>query len=54
MVGDADGNSPGGFLILNENFEIISKYGEADSKNLVTFSYDFWYQPYHNGLYKLR
>ena len=48
FLGDGQGNAPDGFLLLDENFEIISKYGEFDSKNLVSFSYDFWYQPYHN------
>ena len=49
FLGDGQGNAPGGFLLLDENFEILSKYGESDSKNLVSFSYDFWYQPFHNG-----
>ena len=46
MLGDAKGNGPGGFLHLNENFEIIGRW----EKNLgkMKFNYDFWYQPRHN------
>jgi selenium-binding protein 1 len=51
FLGDRNGDAPGGFLLFNENFDIVSKYGDEDSKNLVSFSYDFWYQPYHNSLY---
>jgi len=45
MLGDADGELPGGFLELNENFEIDGRWeppGEID------FNYDFWYQPRHD------
>ena len=49
FLGDKNGDTPGGFLLLDENFDIASRWGEQDSKEKVGFSYDFWYQPYHNG-----
>jgi selenium-binding protein 1 len=44
-LGDRDGNAPGGFLLLNSEFEVIGRWGEGEK---LDFSYDFWYQPYHN------
>ncbi len=46
MLGDAEGNAPGGFLHLNKDFEIIGRW-EKDIKGM-NFGYDFWYQPRHN------
>ena len=46
MLGDADGNAPGGYLHLNKDFGIEGRW-ETDSKGM-NFSYDFWYQPRHN------
>ena len=46
MLGDAKGNAPGGFLHLNEDFEIVGRW-ENDLKDMK-FNYDFWYQPRHN------
>ena len=46
MLGDANGNAPGGFLHLNKDFEIVGRW-EKDIKGM-NFSYDFWYQPRHN------
>ncbi|MAI84956.1 MAG: selenium-binding protein [Rickettsiales bacterium] len=46
MLGDADGNAPGGFLHLNKDFEIIGRW-ENDMSGM-NFGYDFWYQPRHN------
>lgn len=46
MLGDADGNAPGGFLHLNKNFDIIGRW-ENDITGMK-FNYDFWYQPRHN------
>ncbi|BAZ44241.1 hypothetical protein NIES4102_12490 [Chondrocystis sp. NIES-4102] len=45
MLGDSQGNAPGGFLLLNDNFEIIGRWEE---NNDLKFNYDFWYQPRHN------
>ncbi len=46
MLGDARGEGPGGFLLLNEAFEIQGRW-EADT-GAMKFNYDFWYQPRHN------
>ncbi len=46
MLGDANGEGPGGFLHLNEDFEIVGRW-ENDITGM-SFNYDFWYQPRHN------
>ena len=46
MLGDAKGNSPGGFLLLDENFDIAGRW--EPNPDQVKFNYDFWYQPRHN------
>jgi selenium-binding protein 1 len=46
MLGDADGNGPGGFLLLDENFDIAGRW-ENDMAGM-RYNYDFWYQPRHN------
>src|SRR3954466_7610407 len=46
MLGDAQGNAPGGFLHLNEDFDIVGRW-ENDLGGMH-FNYDFWYQPRHN------
>jgi selenium-binding protein 1 len=46
MLGDRDGNGPGGFLLLDEKFEIAGRW-EHQAKGMQ-FNYDFWYQPRHN------
>jgi len=46
MLGDADGEGPGGFLHLNEDFEIVGRW-ENDITGM-NYNYDFWYQPRHN------
>lgn len=46
MLGDAKGEAPGGFLHLNENFEIVGRWENDISP--MKFNYDFWYQPRHN------
>ena len=50
MLGDAHGETPAGFLLLNENFEIEGRWESPDmDKSLIPkFNYDFWYQPHHN------
>ena len=46
MLGDAEGKAPGGFLLLDDNFEIAGRWErQAES---MKFNYDFWYQPRHN------
>ncbi|HXG24198.1 MAG TPA: selenium-binding family protein [Chthonomonadales bacterium] len=46
MLGDAEGNGPGGFLLLDEEFNIAGRW----EKKLdgMRYNYDFWYQPRHN------
>ena len=46
MLGDAKGDAPGGFLLLNQDFEIAGRWEK--STRGMNFSYDFWYQPRHN------
>jgi selenium-binding protein 1 len=46
MLGDAKGNAPGGFLLLDEHFDIKGRW-EKDASGMK-FNYDFWYQPRHN------
>ena len=46
MLGNAKGDAPGGFLHLNENFEILGHW--ENDLGPMKFNYDFWYQPRHN------
>lgn len=46
MLGDAEGNAPGGFLHLDKDFNIVGRW-EADL-GAMNYNYDFWYQPRHN------
>lgn len=46
MLGDGEWNSPGGFLLLDENFDVIGRW--ALDGGGMRFNYDFWYQPRHN------
>ena len=46
MLGDAKGNGPGGFLHLDEKFNIVGRW-ENDLGDMK-YNYDFWYQPRHN------
>ena len=46
MLGNAKGDGPGGFLLLNDKFEPTGRW-EKDA-NGMNFNYDFWYQPRHN------
>jgi selenium-binding protein 1 len=46
MLGDAAGNGPGGFLLLNDEFEIAGSWPKDQAG--MNFNYDFWYQPRHN------
>jgi selenium-binding protein 1 len=46
MLGNARGEAPGGFLLLDQNFEIVGRW-ERDAKGMA-FNYDFWYQPRFN------
>lgn len=46
MLGDAEGNGPGGFLLLSQDFEILGRWEKPNDS--MKFNYDFWYQPRHN------
>ena len=46
MVGDGEGNGPGGFLLLDEDFNVAGRWDR--STDGMNFNYDFWYQPRHN------
>ncbi|HKD36122.1 MAG TPA: selenium-binding protein SBP56-related protein [Pirellulales bacterium] len=43
MLGDASGNGPGGFLLLDPSFKIVGRWEKATGQ--MKFNYDFWYQP---------
>ena len=45
MLGDADGELPGGFLELNDQFEVVGRW---DTPGEIEMNYDFWYQPRQN------
>jgi len=45
MLGDADGELPGGFLELNDDFEVEGRW---DPPGEIEMNYDFWYQPRQN------
>jgi selenium-binding protein 1 len=46
MLGNAEGNTPGGFLLLDERFNVAGRWDPEGSG--MEFNYDFWYQPRHN------
>ncbi len=46
MLGNAKGEGPGGFLLLDEKYNIKGRW-EKDATGMK-FNYDFWYQPRHN------
>jgi len=45
MLGNAEGELPGGFLELDEDLEVVGRW---DHPGDVEFNYDFWYQPRHD------
>ena len=49
MLGDADGGTPGGFVVLDaSSFDLLSRWETGTDG--VEFMYDFWYQPRHNAM----
>jgi selenium-binding protein 1 len=48
MLGDEKGDGPGGFLELDQDFNIGGNW--ARSREGMNYNYDFWYQPRHNVL----
>lgn len=45
-LGDACGNAPGGFLIVDEKLRLAGRWEK--STDGMPYNYDFWYQPRHN------
>ncbi len=43
MLGNAEGDAPGGFLLLDEKFDVAGRW-EKDTAGMG-YNYDFWYQP---------
>ena len=46
MLGNAKGDGPGGFLLLERQVRVAGRW-EKDATGM-NFNYDFWYQPRHN------
>ncbi|MFO0947323.1 MAG: selenium-binding family protein [Planctomycetota bacterium] len=46
MLGDREGNGPGGFLLLDPEFNVVGRWERG--KEGMKYNYDFWYQPRHN------
>jgi methanethiol oxidase len=46
MLGNDRGEGPGGFLLLDDKFEVVGPWEK--SKEGMKYNYDFWYQPRHN------
>jgi selenium-binding protein 1 len=46
MLGDAAGQGPGGFLLLDDRFDIAGRWEQSTEG--MHYNYDFWYQPRHN------
>src|SRR5262245_29296365 len=46
MLGNAKGDGPGGFLLLDDKYDVAGRW-EKDATGM-SFNYDFWYQPRHN------
>ena len=46
MLGDRDGKAPGGFLLLDEDFNLAGHWEKQ--AETMQFNYDFWYQPRQN------
>ena len=46
MLGDAQGEGPGGFLTMDQDFNVTGRW-ENDLGDMK-YNYDFWYQPRHN------
>ena len=46
MLGDDQLGGPGGFLLLDDKFEIAGRWESGTAG--MNYNYDFWYQPRHN------
>ncbi|WP_435194168.1 selenium-binding protein SBP56-related protein [Natronomonas sp. EA1] len=45
MLGNEEGDGPGGFLTLDESLQVSGRWGQR-----VPMNYDFWYQPRKNAM----
>jgi selenium-binding protein 1 len=45
-LGDAHGNAPGGFLIVDEKLNVAGRWEKSTEG--MPYNYDFWYQPRNN------
>ena len=52
MLGNAEGEGPGGFLTMDENFNVTGRWEAA--LDGMKYNYDFWYQPRHNVMVSSR
>ena len=49
MLGNANGDAPGGFAVLDaSNFDVLGRW--ESHTNGMQFTYDFWYQPRRNAM----
>jgi selenium-binding protein 1 len=46
MLGDRDGDAPGGFMLLDDKFDVKGRWEQTPGA--IRYNYDFWYQPRHN------
>lgn len=46
MLGNADGEAPGGFMTMDDKFNVTGRW--ENSLEGMNYNYDFWYQPRHN------
>lgn len=46
MLGNEKGEGPGGFMLLDEKFNIAGTW--PANQDGMNFNYDYWYQPRHN------
>jgi methanethiol oxidase len=46
MLGNEKGEGPGGFLLLDEQFDVAGPWDASHEG--MHYNYDFWYQPRHN------
>jgi selenium-binding protein 1 len=46
MLGNDQGEGPGGFLLMSDKFEVNGPWEKSTAG--MRYNYDFWYQPRHN------
>jgi selenium-binding protein 1 len=47
-LGNAKGELPGGYVLLNQKFEVTGRWNKENIPSEVQFYYDFWYKPRYN------